>query len=188
MESVCCMNWASIVIAGIIAVIFGVIALVFPGSILLLAVAALGIFVILMSLVGIAKGLSHEKKTIPGWALILLGIFGIVIGISAFLLPGITILVIIIWIAVWALLTGISEIAQAIQLKGEPGSKRAVLALSGILSLILGIFLVLFPGAGAVVLIWVIGIYAVIFGILGIVYGFSLKKSAPGVAEMAERA
>jgi uncharacterized membrane protein HdeD (DUF308 family) len=185
MESVCCVNWAAVVFAGIIAVIFGIIALFFPGFILLLTVALLGLFVILMSLLSIAKGLSHEEKTIPGWALVLFGIFGIIIGVAALLLPGITILIIVVWIAVWALLTGLTEIAHAIQMKGEPGSKRAVLAISGILSLILGIFLVFFPGIGAVVLIWVIGIYAVIFGILGIVYGFTLKKGTPTAAETA---
>lgn len=185
MESVCCVNWAAVVIAGVIAVIFGIIALFLPGFILLLTVALLGLFVILMSLLGIAKGLSHEEKTIPGWALVLFGIFGIIIGIAALLLPGITILILVVWIAIWAFLTGISEIAHAVEMKGEPGSKRAVLAISGILALILGVFLIFFPGIGAVVLIWVIGIYAIVFGILGIVYGLTLKKGTLKVAEPA---
>jgi uncharacterized membrane protein HdeD (DUF308 family) len=86
----------------------------------------------------------------------------------------VTTLVILAMIATWAILTGILEIAAAIRLR-RAITNEWTLALSGILSVVLGIIFILQPLAGTVVVIWTIGAYALIFGALWILLGFRLR-------------
>jgi uncharacterized membrane protein HdeD (DUF308 family) len=106
--------------------------------------------------------------------LLLEGIVGIGAGFCAFLWPGITAIVLLIVIAIWAIVTGILEIAAAVQLRRIlPG--EWVLGLIGGLSVLIGLILIANPAAGAVAVIWVIGIYAIVFGILLTYLGFKVK-------------
>jgi len=97
------------------------------------------------------------------------------VGRFAFISPGVTAVVLLIFIAVWAILTGILEIAAAVQLRKQLKGEWA-LGLTGVLSILIGFILVANPGAGAVALVWLIGIYAILFGVLLTVLGFKAKK------------
>ncbi len=107
--------------------------------------------------------------------MLLEGITGIIIGILTFVWPGITTLVLIYLIAAWALITGIFEIAAAIALRKEL-SGEWMLGLSGLISIALGVIIFLRPGAGVRGIIWVIGIFAILFGILVTMLGFRLRS------------
>ena len=109
------------------------------------------------------------------WALVLRGLFAVLFGIIALAWPGITALVLLYLIAAWAFVTGIFEIVAAIRLREEIRGEW-LLALSGILSVLFGLALVIWPGAGALALIWVIGAYAIAFGALLIALGFRLRS------------
>jgi uncharacterized membrane protein HdeD (DUF308 family) len=110
-------------------------------------------------------------------SLIFGGILGIIAGVIAFLLPGITALGLVILVAVWAIATGILEIVAAIRLRKEI-TNEWLLILAGIASVVFGIVVSLFPVAGALVLVWWIGAYALVFGVLLMILAFKLRKTA----------
>jgi uncharacterized membrane protein HdeD (DUF308 family) len=112
---------------------------------------------------------------IPTWWLVVVGLLGIAAGILTFVWPGITALVLILFIGAWALVTGIFEIIGAIRLRKEIDDEW-MLILSGVLSVLFGLGVMILPGAGALALIWVIAIYAIIFGVLMIALALRLRK------------
>jgi len=109
--------------------------------------------------------------------LLLEGIAGIIIGILTFIHPGVTAIALVIFIAVWAVITGVFEIAAAFSRRTSM-AREWTLALSGVLSIILGILLFAQPGAGVVTLLFLIAFYAILFGILLIIRAFQVR-SAP---------
>jgi uncharacterized membrane protein HdeD (DUF308 family) len=113
----------------------------------------------------------------PRWWLIIVGLLGIAAGLLTFLMPGLSALVLLFFIAGWAIATGVFQIIGAIQLRKEIDNEW-LLILGGIISVLFGIGVMLAPGAGALALVWVIGTYAVIIGVLLVALAFRLKKHA----------
>src|SRR5262249_33436553 len=109
-----------------------------------------------------------------GWQLFI-GILGIIIGLLTFHAPGVTALALVIYIAAWALMVGATEIAMAIKLRREVKGER-VFIFMGLASIVFAILLLWNPLAGATALIWIIAWYAMIFGVLAIVFGFRLRS------------
>jgi uncharacterized membrane protein HdeD (DUF308 family) len=107
--------------------------------------------------------------------MLLEGVAGIVIGLLTFFWPNITALALLYTIAAWALITGIFEIVAAIQLRRVITGEWALI-LSGLLSMVFGVLLFVFPAAGAVSMVWMIGIYAITFGITLIILAFRLRS------------
>jgi uncharacterized membrane protein HdeD (DUF308 family) len=111
----------------------------------------------------------------PRWLLLIEGIAGILAGLIAFVLPGLTAVVLLYLIAVWAIVTGIFEIASAIRLRQEITGEWALI-IGGALSVLFGVILaVIGPVAGLLSLIWLIGVYAVAFGILMLITSFQVR-------------
>ncbi len=113
--------------------------------------------------------------------IVLRGVFAVLFGIFAFIWPGMTALVLLLFIASWAVLMGIFEIAAAIRLRKHIENEW-LLGLSGLVSILFGVLMFLQPGAGALAVIWLIGSFAIFFGILLIALGFRLKGLASRVA------
>ena len=105
----------------------------------------------------------------------LAGLAGIAIGVLTFLMPGITALILLYFIATWAIIRGAAEIAMAIQLR-KVLTGEWLLALAGIVSVLFGLFLVMFPGPGALAVILWIGIWAVVLGVVVIALAFRLRQ------------
>jgi uncharacterized membrane protein HdeD (DUF308 family) len=97
--------------------------------------------------------------------LMLGGVFGVLVGVLAFVWPGLTVLTLVYFIAAWAIITGAFTIVAAVQLRKEIENEW-LLVISGVLSILVGLYLAAFPGEGALALIWLIAAYAVIFGIM----------------------
>jgi uncharacterized membrane protein HdeD (DUF308 family) len=116
----------------------------------------------------------HTNRRKPWWALLLSGIAGIGAAVISFVWPGITALALVYVVSAWALITGGLEIAAAVKLRKEIEGEW-MLALSGILSMVLGFLLAFFPDAGAIGLVWYLGAYAVVFGILMVALGWRLR-------------
>ncbi|MGB7946870.1 MAG: DUF308 domain-containing protein [Candidatus Binatia bacterium] len=110
------------------------------------------------------------------WALIVVGILGLAAGVVTFFWPGMTALILLMFIASWAVLMGIFEIAAAIRLRKHIENEW-LLALSGVVSIAFGVLMFLQPGAGALAVVWLIGSFSLVFGILLIVLGFKLKRA-----------
>lgn len=167
-------NWWVYVLRGILAVAFGFMALAWPGLTLNILILLFGIYVFLEGLLTIAFAVKSKKEK-NWWLPLLEGLAGIVIGVFAFVWPALTAIAFLIFIAVWAILTGIFEIAASVQLRKEMTGEW-VLGLAGILSILVGLLLISNPGAGALAVVWLIGFYALLFGILMAYLGFKVRN------------
>jgi uncharacterized membrane protein HdeD (DUF308 family) len=133
-----------------------------------------GAYALVEGIFAVIAGIAARGYFDRWWAVLLEGMVGIVIGLLTFFWPNITALVLLYFIAAWALITGIFEIVAAIQLRRVITGEWMYI-LGGLLSIIFGILLFVFPGAGAVSMIWMIGIYAIVFGISLIIFAFRLR-------------
>jgi uncharacterized membrane protein HdeD (DUF308 family) len=166
-------NWWLIVLRGLFAVLFGLAALTWPNLTLVVLVFLLGIYLLTDGLLAVITGLTRHTGSRPWWLLLVEGLMSIVAGVLALLSPGLTVITLLYLIAAWAIITGMVEIVSAIRLRAEI-ENEGWLALSGVLSVVLGVVLVIWPGAGALGFVWLIGAYALVFGLLLIGLGFRL--------------
>jgi len=167
-------NWWLILLRGIAAILFGVLALIWPGVtivtlVILFAAYALvdGVFALVAAIRG--------GTMFPRWWLALVGIAGVVAGLYSFFFPGAAALVLILLIGWWSIVKGVFEIVGAISLRKEIDNEL-MLIFAGALSVAFGIVVILFPGAGALALVWIIAIYAIIFGFAFVGLAFRLKR------------
>lgn len=167
-------NWWVLALRGVLAIIFGILAFVWPSITLLTLIYLFGAYVLVDGIFAVISGIRSHGQNERWWAALLEGVLGIIVGVLTFIWPIATGLVLLYFIAAWAILTGIFEIVAAIQMR-RVISGEWLMVLSGIASIALGVLLVLFPGAGALGLIWLIGAYAVVFGILFIILAFRLR-------------
>jgi len=169
--------WWMLLIRGIVAVLFGLAAIVWPGLTALVLVYLFGAFAFVDGIVAVVVSM-QERAIVPRWWVLLIeGIVGILIGILTFFSPAVTALALLYLIAVWAIITGILEIAAAFSMR------RALvlewtLAIAGILSILLGILLAIQPASGILAVVWIIGIYAIVFGVLLIIRAFQFRSAA----------
>jgi len=169
--------WWMLLIRGIVAVLFGLAAIVWPSLTALVLVYLFGAFAFVDGIVAVVVSL-QERTIVPRWWVLLIeGIVGILIGILTFFSPTVTALALLYLIAAWAIITGILEIAAAFSMR------RALvlewtLAIAGILSILLGILLAIQPASGILAVVWIIGIYAIVFGVLLIIRAFQFRSAA----------
>src|SRR6266566_5759985 len=164
-------------VRGILGILFGVLALsVSPVITLLVLVYLFGGYALVGGIVAAALALRYTKE--QGWALLLVeGILGILAGIVAFVWPGITAFAFLFLIAAWAIVTGVMQVVAALTLPLDTG-REWLLGLAGLASIIFGILIALWPHIGLLTVIWLIGIYAIVFGILYIVRYFQTRPLA----------
>lgn len=171
-------NWWAVALRGVVAILFGIILLAWPGISLVLLITIWGAFAVIDGIFSFVSAFRRARGGESWGSLVLTGITGILAGLIAFIWPGITAAALVFLIGAWAIITGILEILAAVQLrkviKGE-----FWLGLAGALSVLLGILLFLNPAAGAVSLVWLIGIFALTFGITMIALGFRLRSLRP---------
>lgn len=174
-------NWWLIALRGVIAVLFGILAWIWPGITLLALVVLWGVYSFADGVLSLVTAFRWRDSGRPLWALILVGLAGIAAGILAFLWPQITALVLLMFIAAWAIVIGIFQIVTAVRIRKEIDNEW-LLGLSGAISVIFGVLMVASPGAGAIAVVWLIGVYAVFFGVLLIGLSLKLKSLMPRTA------
>ena len=175
-------NWWVFVVRGLLAILFGILTFIMPGLSLLSLIILFGAYAIaagVMTLISVARRTDVEGR--PLWALILEGIVSIAAGVIAFILPGLTALALLYLIAAWFFVTGILEIAVAVRLRAYITGEW-LLALTGALSVLFGSLLFLFPGAGALAMVFWIGACAIAFGALLVAFGLRLRRAMPSSA------
>lgn len=167
--------WWSFFFRGIIAILFGLAAIIVPGITLDFLVLLVGAFFFVDGILSMVASFGTRRVEKRWWIALLEGIAGVAIGILTILWPQITLVAMILLIAGWALITGIFEIAAAFRLR-KVISGEWFLGLSGVVSIVFGLLLLGRPGFGAVALVWVLGVYAILFGILLLFLGFKMRK------------
>src|ERR1700686_5119732 len=169
-------NWWLLLLRGIAAIVFGVLAFAWPGITLLTLILFYGAFALVDGVLAIIAAITGGAPA-PRWWLAIIGLLGIAAGLLTFLMPGLSALVLLFFIAGWAIATGVFQIIGAIQLRKEIDNEWPLI-LGGVISVLFGVGMMLAPGGGALALVWVIGTYAVIIGGLLVVLAFRLKKHA----------
>jgi uncharacterized membrane protein HdeD (DUF308 family) len=173
-------HWWALAIRGGIAIIFGLAALLRPDIALEALILLFGAYALVDGVFAIVGVFGGTRGGTPRWLLLIEGIAGILAGIIAFVLPGLTAVVLLYLIAAWAVVTGIFEIATAIRLRQEIRGEWALI-IGGALSILFGVILaVIGPVAGLLSLIWLIGVYAVAFGILMLITAFQVRGRDAG--------
>ena len=169
-------NWWLLLLRGIAAVLFGVLAFGWPGLTLLTLILLYGAYALVDGAIAIITAITGNAPTARWW-LAAVGLLGIAVGVFTFLLPGMTALILLLTIGGWAVAIGVLQIIGAIRLRKEIDNEW-LLILSGVVSVLFGVAIVAQPGAGAVALVWLIGAYAIIAGVLYIGLAFRLRKHA----------
>ena len=168
-------NWWMFALRGVVAIIFGVVAFAQPEQALQALVLVFGAYALVDGIFAIFAGIAARGYFERWWAMLLEGMAGVVIGLLTFFWPNITALALMYFIAAWALITGIFEIVAAIQFR-RVITGEWMMILGGLFSILFGVLLFVFPAAGAMSVIWMIGIYAITFGILEIVFAFRVHS------------
>ena len=178
-------DWWVFAIRGIAALVFGVLAIFWPERTLTVLVFLFGAYVLVDGvalLVALVRGEAAARS--HAWAVAIVGVLGIVVGVVTFVWPGLTALSLLYLVAFWAIASGVFQVIAAIQLRRELDGEFW-LALGGVASIVFGGLLFAFPGDGLITLVWLVGIWSVMFGAssLGLAYrlrgfGATLPKPA----------
>ncbi len=168
-------NWWVLLLRGLVAIAFGVLIWVQPGISLAALVLLFGAYSMADGILGVWTAVAARKEREQWWVLLLEGLLGIGVGILTFLVPGITALVLLFYIAIWAIATGVLEIVAAIRLRKEIDGEW-LLILSGLASVVFGVILMAQPGAGALAVLWLIATYAIVFGVLLVILALKARS------------
>ena len=174
-------NWWVLLLRGIVAILFGALTFMRPGISLASLLLLFGAYALADGVLGAWTAITHRKDRENWWVLLLEGLVGIGVGVLALIKPGLTALALLFYIAIWAIATGVLEIVAAVRLRKEIEGEW-VLILAGLASVAFGVLLMARPGSGALAVLWLIGSYAMLFGILLVVLAFKVK----GVARKLE--
>lgn len=169
-------DYPSFILRGVIAILLGLGIFFFPGMALLTFVFMFGAYAVadgIFNLVSAFRKTGTERH--PRWVLALAGVVSVIAGVLAFVMPGITALSLLFIIAAWAIARGIVEIVGAIRLR-KTIHHEWLLGLTGALSIVFGLLMIMAPGAGAMGLLYWIGAYSVASGIMLIALGLKLRK------------
>ncbi len=175
-------NWWLMALRGLAALVFGLLTLFYPAVSLAVLILLFGTYALVNGLFIIAAAVAKRRGE-PHWvALLVSGLLSVAIGGLAFFRPGLTAVALVYLIAAWSLVTGIGEIAAAVRLR-KVITGEWMLILAGLLSVVFGLALFLFPGAGALAVALWIGAYAAVLGVLLIMLAFRLRgwgRAHPG--------
>ena len=179
MSAVLARNWWAVAARGAFAILFGLAAFLLPIATLGTLVLLFAIYMLVDGVFAIVAGVraaAHHER----WGLLILeGVVDLFAGAAALLVPGLTIVVVVQVLGIWAVLSGITMLVSAFRL--HSGHGRGLLLLSGLVSVVWGALLLFAPIAGALVLTWWLGGYALAFGVLLLVLGFRLRGRRNGV-------
>ena len=166
-------NWGMFVVRGILALALGVLVFVAPGPSLAALIFVFAAYAILDGILAIVLGVSASGG--PRWLLVLGGILGIGIGVYTLVSPGVTAIALVLLIGSFAIVRGIAEAATAIRLRSTI-EHAWLYVLSGVVSIIFGAFLIVYPSDGVLAVLFLIGYYAIFAGVTYLAIGFRLRQ------------
>jgi len=168
---------------GLAAILFGVLTLVWPGISLTVLVYLFGIFAVISGITAMSVALRSREE--PHWGVMLFeGILGVLAGVVALIWPGITALAFLYLLAAWAIITGVLELVAPLSFPMSAG-RGFLMAVSGILSIVFGVLIAAQPASGLLAVTWLIGVYAILFGIMYVVIYFEARSAASSLAGSA---
>lgn len=175
-------SWWALALRGLLAILFGVLAILWPGITLEVLIVFFGAYSLVDGFFSAASALAHRKHDKTWWLFLLSGLAGVIVGVLTFALPGLTAFVLVLLIAARALIVGLFEITAGVALR-KTIRNEWFLILNAILSILFGVFLFLLPGIGALALVWMIGMTAIFIGVLLIAIAFRVRRWQPSIYE-----
>jgi len=179
-------NWWLLALRGVAGIVFGIGAFVWPGATLAALILVFGAYVFVDGIFAVVAGIRMRRQLSLWWLVVLEGVAGIILGVLTFRSPDTTALVLLTLIAAWSIVTGILEIATAVRIRTMIENEWLMI-LSGVVSIVFGALLIAQPGAGAIAIVWLLGAYALLFGILTLMLAFRVRgmrdtigRQAPG--------
>ena len=169
--------WWAIALRGAVAIVFGVLAFAWPGATLATLVLLFGAYALVDGLAAVVMGLKEYGEHERWWATLLGGLVSVAAGVVTFMMPGLTALTLLTLIALWAILRGVLEIMAAVRLRHVIRGEW-LLGLGGVLSIVFGVAMIVYPGAGALAVIWWIAAYAIVLGLVLVALGFRARGLA----------
>lgn len=164
-------KWWAVALRGVVAILFGIVALVYPGATLVSLAVVFGAYAFVSGVLAIVAAFgSRGRDTV--WY-VLDGVLGIAVGLATFFFPGIAAQVLVILIGVWAILTGIFEVIAGFEL---PIKQDWLMVIAGIASIVFGVLVIGYPASGAVAITWLIAVYALVFGFSMLAFGIRLRR------------
>ncbi len=160
---------------GVIAIIFGVLAFIWPGLTAIALVYLFAGYALVDGVLTIASSVRNREENDRWWLGLIEGLVSIAAAVIAVLIPQVAAVTLVFVIAIWAIVTGILEIAAAIRLRHEIDNEWA-LGLGGLVSVVLGVIMIIFPNAGVLGLVWAIAGYAIAFGLLMLYLAIAAPK------------
>ncbi len=167
--------WWVLLLRGILAILFGVVAYAWPGLTLATLVMFFAAFVLVDGVFDVFHAFSGRQENEHWWALLLEGLLGIAFGVITWVNPGVTTLVLLLFIAFWALATGVLRIFMAIRLRKEIEGEWWLI-LSGLASALFGVVVLARPGAGALAMLLFIAAWSIVVGIFLVVLSFRVRS------------
>ena len=171
MLAVLARHWWLIAIRGVAAILFGVIAFVWPEITVVVLVALFAAYALIDGASMLLMSLRGQRS----WEIGLFGVAGILAGLFTFFYPSMTALLLLTFIGAWAVVTGVLQIVAAIRLRREIANEFWLI-LAGVISVLFGLYVILFPGSGALALIWAIGVFAIIQGAVLLMLSLRLRR------------
>jgi uncharacterized membrane protein HdeD (DUF308 family) len=164
----------SLLIRGLLAIAIGIVSVAWPNITVGAAVILFAIYAFIAAITDAMRAFSSDRAgPVVGW--LLLAVLSAVAGVVALAWPGITALALVLWVAAWAFITGVIEVALAFQ-RGETAGERTLWTLTGLVSIALGIVLVIRPDIGAASLATVFGLFSLVYGVAAVVLSFQARK------------
>ena len=176
-ESYLSQHWWAILLRGVAAILFGFLALIAPGITLTALVLLFGAYALLDGISAIILGIKDYGEQDRWWATLIGGIVSVAAGFVAFAMPGLTAVALLMLIGVWAMFRGMLDIVAAVQLR-DVIEGEWMLALVGVVSVLFGLLMIMFPGAGALAMLWWIGAFAIVLGCMQIALAFRVHRIA----------
>jgi uncharacterized membrane protein HdeD (DUF308 family) len=167
-------KWWVLLINGLCAIAFGILAYAWPGATLLVLIMLFGVFCIIDGVTALMAASARDGDRRSWGQMLIIGIVSIVAGAAALAWPGLTAVALLFVIAVWAIVRGAFEIVAAVRLRRFIDNEW-MLGLAGVVSVLFGVALIVAPGAGVMALIWLIAAYAIVHGVLLVMLAFKLR-------------
>jgi uncharacterized membrane protein HdeD (DUF308 family) len=172
------------VLQGVVAIGIGLATFIVPQPTLAAFIAVFAAYALVNGALSIGAGLSIPNG--PSWSLVLGGIAGIAVGVLTFIQPDATAVAVVLLVGIYAIATGVAQVGAAFTLGGF--TNTWLLGLSGVVSVVFGVLLVMAPTDGVLTVLWLIGIYVIYFGIMSVAAGLGLRRFGKDVSSLLEQA
>lgn len=174
-------NWWMVLLQGLLTIGLGIAAFAWPGLTVAVLMTLLAIYMLIEGVPAVFAAIKGER----GWWYAVGGVVSILAGLLLLFKPALSTVAIVIVVGAWAFAKGVAEIVAAIHVRKEIEGELWLI-LSGLVSVAFGLFLIFRPAGGILAILWLIGLFAILKGILLVLLSFKLKGLQGRFAEARE--